>query len=126
MKMGDAKAAAPEVQGQPGGDETFEMQQLRAMEQPSWSEGRLDDLNRRVDNGIGRLDDERKELRAEMKAGFERVDQRFEKVDEEFKAVRSEMKAGFERMDAKFDRLTWSLLGAALAIVVALIGAPQL
>lgn len=117
--MGDAKAAAPEVQGQPGGDETFKMQQLGAMEQPSWSEGRLDDLNRRVDNGIGRLDDERKELRAEMKAGFERV-------DEEFKAIRSEMKAGFERMDAKFDRLTWSLLGAALAIVVALIGAPQL
>ena len=73
MEVGDAKAVAPAVQGRPGGGETFEVQQLRAMEQPSWSEGRLDDLNRKVDDGIGRLDGERKELRVEMKAGFDKV-----------------------------------------------------
>lgn len=119
--MGDAKA-----EGQPGGDETFEMQQLRAMEQPNWNEGRLDDLNRKVDGGIGRLDDERKELRTEMKAGFEKVDKRFEevdkrfeevdrrfeevdrrfdKVDEEFKAVRTEMKEGFDKIDRRFEKV---------------------
>lgn len=126
MKADDAKAAAPEVQRQPGGAETFEVQQLRDMEQPSWSEGRLDDLNRKVDDGIGRLDGERKELRVEMKAGFdkidwrfERVDKRFEKVDEEFKAVRSEMHAGFARIQ-------WSLVGAAAVVIGALIGAPHL
>lgn len=119
MKVGDAKAAAPEVQGQPSSGETFEVQQLRAMEQPRWNEGRLDDLNRKVDDGIGRLDDERKELRAEMRAGFDKIDGRFEKVDEEFKAVRSEMHAGFARMQ-------WTLVGAAAVIIGALIGAPHL
>lgn len=44
------------------------------MEQPSWNEGRLDDLNKRVDDG------------------FKRMDRGFEKVDGEFKAVRGEMK----------------------------------
>jgi hypothetical protein len=132
MKVGDAKA-----EGQPGGGETFEVQQLRAMEQPSWNEGRLDDLNRKVDDGIGRQDDERKELRAEVKAGFE-------KVDEEFKAVRTEMKEGFEKVDRRFEkvgeeftavrsemhagfaRMQWTLVGAAAVVIGALIGAPHL
>jgi hypothetical protein len=144
MKAGDARAAAPEAHGQPGHDATFEVQQLRAMEQPSWNEGRLDDLNRKVDDGIGRLDDERKELRAEMRAGFDKIDGRFERVDEEFKAVRKEMKEGFERVDRRFERvdeefkavrselhagfarMQWTLVGAAAVVIGALIGAPHL
>lgn len=122
----------------------FEVQQLNAMQQPSWNEGRLDDLNRKVDKGIGRLDDERKELRGELRAGFENVGKEFksvraemkagfDKVDEEFKSVRAEMKTDFDRVnerfdriDERFDQLTRFLLGGALAIVVALIGAPHI
>lgn len=100
-------------------DETFEVQQYSAMDRPNWNDGRLDDLNHKVDKGIGRLDDERNGLRSEMRAGFARV-------DGEFKAVRSEMRDGFARIDERFDQLTRFLLVAALAIVVALIGAPHI
>lgn len=153
--MGDAKAAAHEAQGRPGGDETFEVQQLRHMEESNWNEGRLDDLNRKVDDGIGRLDDERRELRGELRAGFEKVDgefrsvrtemkEGFEKVDGEFVAVRREMKEGFERVDQRFEkideeftavrseihagfaRIQWTLVGAAAVVIGALIGAPHL
>jgi tetrahydromethanopterin S-methyltransferase subunit G len=129
----------------------FEMQQSSAMQRPSWNEGRLDDLNMKVDKGFERLDDERKELRGEMKAGFDRIDKRFDKVDEEFKAVRGEMKEGFERVDKRFEKIDGRfekvdgeftavrgemqagfaqtqrmLVGAAAVIIAALIGSPHL
>ena len=88
MRESDESTAAPEAQQTRVDTETFAVQQLRAMEQPNWSEERLDDLNRKVDTGIGRLDEERKELRAEMREGF---DKRFDKVDDEFKAVRADV-----------------------------------
>jgi hypothetical protein len=103
--------------------EMFRLQQLRAMEHPSWSEGRLDDLNRKVDAGIGRLDDERKEFRGEMRKGFDKVDEEFKSVrsemKDEFKSVRTEMKSGFDRMQ-------WTLLVVASGIIAALITAPHL
>jgi chromosome segregation ATPase len=132
MPESDAGARAAEARERAVSAETFTVQQLRAMEQPNWSEGRLDDLNRKVDDGIGRLDEERKDLRGEMKEGFEAVDRRFEavdrrfdKVDEEFKSVRGEMKVGFDRVDDRFDRMQWSFLAAAVAVIAALITAPH-
>lgn len=80
----------------------FTVQQLRAMERPSWSEGRLDDLNKKVDDGIERLDEERKDLRGEMKAGFEKVDR--------------EMKAGFERVDGELKGMQRLMAQGAIAI----------
>lgn len=94
--------------------ETFEVQQLSPMQSPSWTEGRLDDLNRKVDKGFDKVDgrfdkvDER----------FEKVDERFEKVSDEFKAVRGEMHAGFVQTQRMF-------LGAVLMVIVAVIGAPH-
>lgn len=44
----------------------------------SWTDERLDDLNRRVDRGFDRVDADIGALRAETKAGFDRVDERFE------------------------------------------------
>jgi hypothetical protein len=140
MAASDATPAAGEPDARQDDAELFEVQQLRAMEQPSWNEGRLDDLSKRVDEGIGRLDEERKGLRAEVKEGFDRVDKRFdrvdqrfdrvdkrfEKVDEEFKAVRGEMKAGFDGVNHRFVQAQWTLIGAAAAIAGAVIGASQL
>jgi predicted nuclease with TOPRIM domain len=109
MRASNAAADAREARGD---DEMFELQQSSSMQQPSWSEGRLDDLNRKVDKWIERLDDERKELRGEMRGGFDRIDRRFEKVDErfekvgeEFKAVRIEMREGFEKVDGRFEKV---------------------
>jgi hypothetical protein len=92
--------------------------------------GRLDDLNRKVDASIGRLDEERKELRGEMREEFKLVRsemrERFDKVDDEFKAVCSEMKEGLEKFGERFDRLQWNLLAGAIAIIAALIASPHL
>jgi hypothetical protein len=44
----------------------------------SWTDERLDDLNRRVDRGFDRVAADIGALRAETKAGFDRVDERFE------------------------------------------------
>jgi|GEM_PF-1001586 len=142
MRESDSAAISAQVRDD---DETFEVQQLKAMQQPNWNEGRLDDLNKKVDDGIGRLDKEHRELRGEIKAGFDRMDVRFEQMDAKFDAKLNRMDAKFDakfnrmdakfdakfdrmdaKFDAKFDRLTWSLLGAVLAIVLAVIGAPHL
>jgi uncharacterized membrane-anchored protein YhcB (DUF1043 family) len=116
MEADEPTAAAAETSRRQDDAETHEVQQLRVMEQPSWTEGRLDDLNNKVDQGIGRLDEERKELRMEVKEGFkdlrgemngrfDKVDKGFEKVDGEFKAVRKEMKEGFDKVDKRFEKV---------------------
>jgi len=46
----------------------------------SWTDARLDDLNRRVDQGFDRVDADIRTLRFETKAGFERVDECFESM----------------------------------------------
>jgi len=141
MRESDTKATVPDVRETREDAETFAVQQLKAMEQPKWNEGRLDDLNKRVDDGIGRLDEERKELRGDMKDEFKsvRAEMRegFARVDREFKSVRAEMKEGFARVDREFkavrsemksgfDRMQWTLLVAASGIIAALITAPHI
>jgi len=114
--------------------ETFAVQQLTPMERSNWSEGHLDDLNKKVDDGIGRLDEEFKLVRGEMREGFARVDEEFklvrgemregfEKVGDEFKAVRFEMGAGFERMNRT---LIGGLATVVAALLTALVAAPHL
>lgn len=55
-----------------------------------------------------RIETNIRELRSEMRAGFENVDARFDKMDEKF--------------DRKFDRLMSGLLSTAVATVIALVG----
>jgi hypothetical protein len=123
MHASDAKGAE-EAQERRDDAEMFTVQQLRAMERPSWNEGRLDDLNRKVDDGIKRLDEERKDLRGEMKAGFEKVDREmkagFEKVDREmnagFEKVDREMNAGFEKVDREMKGMQRLMAQGAIAL----------
>jgi hypothetical protein len=49
-----------------------------------WTDERLDDLDRKVDRGFA-------DLKAEMKAGFDRMDARFEKMDDRFQALNRTM-----------------------------------
>jgi glutathione S-transferase len=55
-----------------------------------------------------------------------RSTKRFERVEGELLEQRREIKAGFEKLDDRFERMQWYLLGAAVTIIVALIGAPHL
>jgi hypothetical protein len=47
-------------------------------------------------------------------------------LDRQMREQRKEMKEGFDRIDDRFERLYHVLIGAATAIVVAVIGAPHL
>ncbi len=107
------------------------------MERPmtEWNDDRLDELNRRVDNGFAKVDQRFIRLEGEMKVGFARVDKQFEKADERF-ATREEMgevkvqlnrlSDRFDKFDARLDRVLNTLLAAALGfggtVLVAALG----
>jgi hypothetical protein len=54
---------------------------MEAMRQ-SWSDERLDDLNRRVDEGFNRVDRQFAELRAEMNLRFDHSEARFDSLQQ--------------------------------------------
>jgi len=58
------------------------------MPREKWTDERLDDLNKNVDDGFARLDADIRELRAGMNEGFRAVDARFD-------AQNRNMMAGF-------------------------------
>jgi len=76
-----------------------------------WTDERLDDLDRKVDRGFA-------DLKAEMKAGFDRMDARFDRMDARFE----KMDARFEKMEDRFHALNLTLIGAAGVIVATLVG----
>lgn len=78
------------------------------MPREKWTDERLDDLNRKVDDGFA-------DTKAEMRAGFARV-------DGEIKELRRDMNARFDAMDARFDAFNRNLLWGLVTVVVALIG----
>jgi hypothetical protein len=55
----------------------------------TWTDERLDELNKKVDDGFAKAD--------------KKMDDGFAKVDATFREVRGEMKAGFDKVDAKVD-----------------------
>ena len=54
-----------------------------------------------LDKAFGRIDGDLRELRVEMRKGFEQIDQRFEQMDRRF----DEVDKRFEQMDKRFERL---------------------
>jgi hypothetical protein len=58
------------------------------MPREKWTDERLDDLNKKVDDGFARLDADIRELRRDMNEGFRSVDARFD-------AQNRNMMAGF-------------------------------
>jgi hypothetical protein len=58
-----------------------------------------------------------------LDGAFERLDSDIRELRGDMKDVRGEMNARFDKVDARFDRLSQILIGGAIAIVVALLGA---
>ena len=92
-------------------------------EMSNWNDDRLDELNRRVDDGFMRVD-------REMKEGFAKVDRRFEQVEGEMKegfaqtASREEIgevKAQLDRLTDRIDRLYGLLILTMVSVVGSLI-----
>jgi len=87
-----------------------------------WTDERLDDLNEKVERGFA-------DVKAEMKAGFERMeakmDERFAQVDERFAQVDArfaQVDARFERMEDRFHTLNLAFIGGAAVVIATLLG----
>jgi tetrahydromethanopterin S-methyltransferase subunit G len=66
-----------------------------------WTDERLDDLNKKVDNG------------------FRGVGARFDHLEARFEA---QMDKQFGELNQRFDRMQFTLIGSAVTIIAALIG----
>lgn len=89
----------------------------------------------RLDKAFGRIDGDLRELRVEMRKGFEKIDQRFEEMDKRFEQVDkrfeqvdkrfAEVDRRFERFDEKFDamqrNMTFWFISLFSAIIASLI-----
>jgi tetrahydromethanopterin S-methyltransferase subunit G len=71
------------------------------MPRERWTDDRLDDLNKKVDDGF-----------QEVGARFDRLEARFE----------ARMDKQFGELNQRFDRMQFTLIGSAAAIIAALIG----
>jgi hypothetical protein len=53
---------------------------MAVMAREAWTDGRLDDLNARVEKGFDEVKDEVRELRREMNSRFNSIDARFDSM----------------------------------------------
>ena len=81
------------------------------MPRETWTDQRLDDLNKKVDDGFA-------DVKAEMRGRFDsletRIDVRFNQIDERFDRMQQTLIAGFAVMIAAFIGSTATLAGIAL------------
>lgn len=111
------------------------------MPRESWTDERLDDLNKMVDDGFARLDGNIRELRHEVKAQGASLRAEIKAQGDELRAeikgqgkelradnaalgqnLRSEMNEFRREINERFDSLNRNFVGAVVAIVAALIG----
>jgi hypothetical protein len=78
------------------------------MPREKWTDERLDDLNKKVDDGFA-------DTKAEMRQGFSRL-------DAEIRGLREEMNTRFSAVDARFDALNRNMIAGFFVIVAAIIG----
>ena len=75
-----------------------------------------------LDKAFGRVDGDLREIRVEVRKGFEQVDKQFEQVDQRFE----QMEKRFDKMDQRFDQvITWlvslccTIIGSVVAGIIA-------
>jgi hypothetical protein len=92
----------------------------------SWTDGRLDNLSDRMDQGFEVARVERRELRADMDRHFEtaRVERRELRTDMDrgFELARAERQELRAEMNTRFDALQRTLILMAGGVVASLIG----
>jgi chromosome segregation ATPase len=91
-----------------------------------WTDERLDDLNKKVDDGFARRGGDIRELRREMNGRFDAIDGRFDKMNEStnarFDKTNESFNARFDSINARFDALNRNLLAGVAAVIAAVIG----
>jgi hypothetical protein len=76
-----------------------------------WTDHRLDDLDKKVDDGFARADKSLGDFRGEVTARFDKVDARFVKVDERFDKARAELKSEVSGLRGEMQSLGKELRG---------------
>jgi hypothetical protein len=69
----------------------------------------------RLDEAFGRTDGDLRELRVEMRKGFEQIDQRFEQIDRRFERVEARLDAMQRNMIICFVTINASFIGGLIA-----------
>jgi hypothetical protein len=114
---------------------------MAVMVRETWTDQRLDDLNKKVDNGFARIDADLRELRAEISGMRKENQQEFLKLRDEIKgegftlrgeikgeglALRGEIKnevGGLRaEMNARFDAMNRNFLAGLIAVIAAVLG----
>jgi tetrahydromethanopterin S-methyltransferase subunit G len=81
---------------------------MAVMARELWTDERLDDLNKKVDNGFARVDQSIAEVKAETGERFDRLETR--------------METQFGELNQRFDRMQLALIVSAAGIIASLIG----
>ena len=93
-----------------------------AVMREAWTDERLDDLNKKVDDGFARVDQRFDRLEASVDARFDKVDKRFDRLEMNIDQRFDKVDDRFEAMIDRFDKMNRSLLGGMGLIIAALIG----
>src|ERR1044072_5458494 len=78
----------------------------------------------KLDKAFGRIDGDLRELRVEMRKGFEQIDKRFEEMDKRFEQVDKRFERiddRFEAMDARFHAVQQNLIAGLIAVFTAIV-----
>jgi predicted nuclease with TOPRIM domain len=79
----------------------------------------------KLDKAFGRIDGDLRELRVEMRKGFEQIDQRFEQIDKRFEQIDKRFEQvdnRFERLETRFDAMQRNMILCFVTINATLIG----
>ena len=89
------------------------------MPRETWTDERLDDLNKKVDDGFARLDQDIRGLRGDVNDQGNNLRR---DLNDQGNNLRGEMNALRSEMNARFDALNRNLVAGAVAVIAAIIG----
>ena len=84
------------------------------MVREAWTDQRLDDLQKHMDEGFAEIKAEIRSLRTEVRSEVQSL--RTE-LKGEMSSLRTEIKGEIGKLDAKFDRLTYTLIAALIGLL---------
>lgn len=85
----------------------------------NWTDQRLDDLNKKVDDGFARANRDIKALDRKMDEAFARLDT---KIDEGIRDVRGDMKGLQLELNERLESMNNRLVGGLFVFIAALVG----
>lgn len=92
------------------------------MPREKWTDERLDDLNKKVDDGFADTKGVIAETKGEMREGFARVDGEIKELRREMNDRFNSVDARFNSVDARFDAVNRNMIAGFFVVVAAIIG----